>query len=88
MNCKPFEDKWHFNIKHPPAANTPGEFDMTKIVYTTQGTISNQTQSQRHSYIFREQCKNENIPTYPKFFCPSTCDNQLSLDYVTKKLTH
>lgn len=87
MNCKPFEDKWHFNIHRPPPANTPCELDMTKIVYTTQGTISNQTQSQKHSYTFREQCKNDYIPKYPKFFCPRSCDNKLSLDYINQKFT-
>lgn len=86
MNCKPFEDKWHFSIRHPPACHPSKEFDMTKIVYTTQGTISNQTQSQRHTYVFRDQCKNENIPSYPKFFCPLICDNKLSLDYVSSKI--
>ena len=87
MSCTGFNNPMLFDLDPQPKLSRGPDFNMSNVIYNTQGEIVNETQMDKYVKTFANQCKYDNsLQTYGKFVCKSTCDNKLNDRWLSEKI--
>ena len=86
-SCDNYQSKMLFSLDPPSKLIPYPESDMSKIIYNTQGKVVTETLMTQYFKQFAGQCKHDSTLQYGKYLCAKACENNLSTDYVSKKIT-